>query len=116
MTGVVVMYRVYVEGRWLPWVSNANPEWMKCTGEIQLRWVTGRKAYYARYRWKNISGIEVRIFEENNANIPDTPQTPSGQSKIIDAPFISQMPNYPTGCESVATVMALQHAGSKYFC
>ena len=29
VTGVVVMYRAYVEGRWLPWVSNANPEWMR---------------------------------------------------------------------------------------
>ena len=28
-TGVVVMYRVHVGGRWLPWVSNADPEWMQ---------------------------------------------------------------------------------------
>ena len=27
--GVVVMYRVHVGGRWLPWVSNADPEWMQ---------------------------------------------------------------------------------------
>lgn len=26
---VVVMYRAYVDGRWLPWVSNADPEWMQ---------------------------------------------------------------------------------------
>ncbi len=58
-------------------------------------------AYYAGINGKNISGIEVRIFEENNANIPDTPQTHQVSHKIIDAPFISQNPNYPTGCESV---------------
>ncbi|MBS5344294.1 MAG: C39 family peptidase [Clostridium sp.] len=112
VTGVVVMYRVYVEGRWLPWVSNANPEWMRSVqAKYNLDGILDDSAYYAGIDGKNISGIEVRIFEENNANIPDTPQTPSGQSKIIDAPFISQMPDYPTGCESVATVMALQHAG-----
>ena len=111
-TGVVVMYRAYVEGRWLPWVSNANPEWMRSVqAKYNLDGLLDEKAYYAGIDGKNISGIEVRIFEENNTDIPDTPQTPSGQSKIIDAPFISQMPNYPTGCESVATVMALQYAG-----
>ena len=112
LTGVVVMYRVYVEGRWLPWVSNANPEWMRSVqAKYNLDGTLDDSAYYAGINGKNISGIEVRIFEENNANIPDTPQTPSGQSKIIDAPFISQNPNYPTGCESVSTVMALQYAG-----
>ena len=106
------MYRVYVEGRWLPWVSNANPEWMRSVqAKYNLDGTLDDSAYYAGINGKNISGIEVRIFEENNANIPDTPQTPSGQSKIIDAPFISQNPNYPTGCESVSTVMALQYAG-----
>ena len=112
VTGVVVMYRAYVEGRWLPWVSNANPEWMRSVqAKYNLDGLLDEKAYYAGIDGKNISGIEVRIFEENNANIPDTPQTPTGKHKIIDAPFISQMPDYPTGCESVATVMALQHAG-----
>ena len=112
VTGVVVMYRAYVEGRWLPWVSNANPDWMRSVqAKYNLDGLLDEKAYYAGIDGKNISGIEVRIFEENNTDIPDTPQTPSGQSKIIDAPFISQMPNYPTGCESVATVMALQYAG-----
>ena len=112
VTGVVVMYRAYVEGRWLPWVSNANPEWMRSVqAKYNLDGLLDEKAYYAGIDGKNISGIEVRIFEENNTDIPDTPQIPSGQSKIIDAPFISQMPNYPTGCESVATVMALQYAG-----
>ena len=112
VTGVVVMYRVYVEGCWLPWVSNANPEWMRSVqAKYNLDGLLDEKAYYAGIDGKNISGIEVRIFEENNADIPDTPQTPTGESKIIDAPFISQLPHYPTGCESVATVMALQYAG-----
>ena len=29
----------------------------------------------------------------------------------IDVPYIDQSKRYPTGCESVSTVMALQYAG-----
>lgn len=29
VSGVVVMYRVLVNGEWLDWVSNADPEWIK---------------------------------------------------------------------------------------
>lgn len=35
----------------------------------------------------------------------------STQRVIIDAPFINQREEYPTGCESVSAVMALQYAG-----
>lgn len=27
------MYRVRITGRWLPWVSNANPDWMRSVQE-----------------------------------------------------------------------------------
>lgn len=30
---------------------------------------------------------------------------------LIDAPYISQLGTYPTGCEAVSAVMALQHLG-----
>ena len=30
---------------------------------------------------------------------------------VIDVPYISQLPEYPTGCESVSAVMALNYAG-----
>lgn len=33
------------------------------------------------------------------------------EQKILDAPFIDQREEFPTGCESVSAVMALQHAG-----
>ncbi|MEG1887154.1 MAG: C39 family peptidase [Oscillospiraceae bacterium] len=33
------------------------------------------------------------------------------ESKIIDAPYINQCDEFPTGCESVSTVMALQYLG-----
>ena len=32
-------------------------------------------------------------------------------TKALDAPFIDQREKYPTGCESVTAVMALQYAG-----
>lgn len=110
-TGVVVMYRAYTDGRWLPWVSNAAPEWMR---SVQVKYNLGgsldTSGYYAGIVGKNIGGIEIRIFEENNADMP--PQMPVGKYKIINVPFITQVDNYPTGCESVSTVMALRHIGN----
>ena len=106
-TGVVVMYRAYVDGAWLPWVSNADPEWMQAA---QVKYALGGRldtaSYYAGIGGKNIEGVEIRIFEENSSVI-----TPTGNYKIIDVPFITQNGDYPTGCESVTTVMALRHAG-----
>ena len=32
-------------------------------------------------------------------------------TQALDAPFIDQREKYPTGCESVTAVMALQYAG-----
>lgn len=109
-TGVVVMYRVYVDGKWLPWVSNADPEWMRSVqAKYDLGGILDTSGYYAGLPEKNIGGVEIRIFEENNTQIP--PQKPTGKSKIIDVDFISQVGKYPTGCESVSAVMALRHIG-----
>ena len=109
-TGVVVMYRVHIGDSWIPWVSNADPEWMRSVqNKYGLGGVLDYDAYYAGNKGQNINGIEIRIFEENG--ISDTPPTPSGPCKIIQAPFISQLGRYPTGCESVSSVMALNYAG-----
>lgn len=109
-SGVVVMYRVHVGGSWLPWVSNADPKWMR---SVQTKYNLGGTldtgASYAGIDGKNINGVEIHIYEENE--IYTKPQTPIGNSKIIQAPFISQLGKYPTGCESVTTVMALNHIG-----
>ncbi len=106
-TGVVVMYRAYVDGAWLPWVSNADPEWMQ---SVQVKYALGGRldtaSYYAGIGGKDIEGIEVRIFEESSTII-----TPTGTYKLINVPFITQNNAYPTGCESVSTVMALKYAG-----
>ena len=107
-SGVVVMYRVYVEGRWLPWVSNATREWMQSVQDkYQLGGALDSTSTYAGIGGKNISGLEIRVYEENQ--ITDTPITPTGKHKIIDVDFITQIDKYPTGCESVTAVMALHH-------
>ena len=36
---------------------------------------------------------------------------PPEPADVVDAPFIDQREKYPTGCESVSAVMALQYAG-----
>lgn len=109
-TGVVVMFRAYVDGNWLPWVSNADPEWMRSVqSKYDLDGTLDTNGYYAGIAGKNINGIEIRVFEENNTNI--VPTAPTGNYKIIQAPFISQLGKYPTGCESVTAVMALNYAG-----
>ncbi|WP_093989891.1 C39 family peptidase [Massiliimalia timonensis] len=109
-SGVVVMYRVRVSGRWLPWVSNADPEWMvSVQSKYNLGGTLDTKSTYAGNAGQNIDGVEIRVFEENDTN--GTTHTPTGDYKIINVPFISQYPKYPTGCESVSTVMALNYAG-----
>lgn len=108
--GIVVMYRVHVDNRWLPWVSNADPEWMVAVqSKYNLGGILDTKSTYAGNKGQNINGVEIRIFEENDTN--GTTHTPTGDYKIIDVPFISQLGKYPTGCESVTTVMALKHIG-----
>lgn len=109
-SGVVVMYRVHVGGSWLPWVSNADPKWMRSVQtKYNLDGTLDTGSSYAGIDGKNINGVEIHIYEENE--IYTKPQTPIGNSKIIQAPFISQLGKYPTGCESVTTVMALNHIG-----
>jgi len=109
-TGIVVMYRVSVDGRWLPWVSNADPEWMR---SVQTKYSLGGtldfQSGYAGNDGQNIDGVEIWVFEENDSE--DTPPTPSGEHKIINVGFIPQNPDYPNGCESVSTVMALKYVG-----
>ena len=50
-------------------------------------------------------------YEDGGKGADDTPETSPVQEKIIDAPFLSQLPDFPSGCESVSTVMALNYAG-----
>lgn len=57
---VVVMYRAYVDGRWLPWVSNADPEWMQDVQEnYNLGGTLDVSSSYAGIIGKNISGVEI---------------------------------------------------------
>lgn len=45
---IVVMYRARVAGRWLPWVSNAEPEWMRSVHtKYNLDGTIDTESYYA---------------------------------------------------------------------
>ena len=112
-TGVVVMYRVRIAGRWLPWVSNANPDWMRSVQEKYDRGGTlDTKSTYAGNKGQNIDGVEIHIFEESDTNGGTI--TPVGNYKIIpNVPFISQVFKYPTGCESVSTAAAPAISGGR---
>ena len=104
---IVVMFRAYTD-RWLPWVSNADPEWMK---SVKLRYnIAGSLdtgSGYAGIVGQNIKAVEIRLFEEKDI-ITDVSHS---NEVSVAAPYISQVGVYPTGCESVSTVMALQAAG-----
>lgn len=107
---IVVMYRAYTaEDKWLPWVSNADPEWME---SVKLKYnIAGdldkTDDGYAGIDGHNIKAVEIRLFEEKSLLTDCGHQNET----VIDVPYISQLPEYPTGCESVSAVMALNYAG-----
>ena len=60
------MYRVYVDGAWLQWVSNANPIWMrKVKNEYGLTGELNTSAYCAGIYGKDIGGINIRVYQED---------------------------------------------------
>ncbi|MBO5019034.1 MAG: C39 family peptidase, partial [Clostridia bacterium] len=105
--GVVVMYRVYTD-KWLPWVSNADPEWMQ---SVKIKYgIVGAldtRSGYAGVAGQKIKAVEIRIFEEDEI----ITECSSGNKKTVSTPYIYQVDEFPTGCESVSTVMALQKSG-----
>ena len=105
--GIVVMYRAYTT-KWLSWVSNADPEWMQSVKiKYGIEGTLDTKSGYAGIIGENIKAIEIRIFEENDI----VTSCKSTNKKIVSAPYIYQVDEFPTGCESVSAVMALQKAG-----
>lgn len=63
-SGIVVMYRAYVDGKWLPWVSNADPEYMRSVqSKFNLGGTLDTSGGYAGKSGVNIQGVEIRVFE-----------------------------------------------------
>ena len=66
---IVVMYRAYTaEDKWLPWVSNADPEWME---SVKLKYnIAGdldkTPDGFAGIDGHNIKAVEIRLFEEES--------------------------------------------------
>lgn len=70
-TGVVVMYRVSIKGRWLPWVSNANPEWMRSVQQqYNLDGSLDTESDYAGNQGETIDGVEIRAFRGETNDHP----------------------------------------------
>lgn len=56
------LYRVHVDNRRLPWVSNANPEWMVSVQEkYDLGGTLDTKSTYAGNKGQNINGVEIHM-------------------------------------------------------
>lgn len=72
-----------------------------------------------RKNYKNSKTEDFKILNQdiavdNTQKVDITPANPQNNTKIIkNVPLISQFPEYPTGCESVSTVMVMQYLGEK---
>ena len=63
------MYRAYVDSKWLPWVSNAAPDWMENVwNTFDLPGTLDTSSGYAGVDGKDIKGVEIRAFVGNNIN------------------------------------------------
>ena len=65
------MYRAFVGGRWLLWVSNAGPQWMDSVkSQYNLDGTLDYTSYYAGIDGQNISGLEIRAFVGTTNDTP----------------------------------------------
>lgn len=115
----VVMYRAKVNGSWLDWVSNGQPEIMnsiysceefahifnKENGNSGLDTSATDAGDSTQGK---IDAIEIHVFERENLIVVPNDTT----IYIENVPYINQNAvGLPNGCESVSTVMALQYLG-----
>lgn len=109
----VVMYRANVTGYgWLDWVSNGTPSVMDSISR-QFSLSGGLDTAATEAGWgasDKITALDIRIYERKNMD-----PVPSSGAKIISkVPYLNQFAeNFPNGCESTSTVMALQYATDK---
>ena len=65
-SGIVVMYRAYVDNEWKPWVSNANQSSMEYVHKkYNLGGTLDVAGSYAGVTGKAIGGVEIRVFSYN---------------------------------------------------
>ena len=68
-SGVIVMYRAFVGGRWLPWVSNADPQWMQnVKNKFSLDGTLDTTGYYAGLMDKTFPVWKFMFFEDSSSN------------------------------------------------
>ncbi len=85
-SGIVVMFRTYTDGKWLPWVSNADPKWME---SVQKKYKLGgtldTSGAYAGLSGKNAAGVEIRVFEEGPLGNFEGGEVKAGFSYMADS-------------------------------
>ena len=101
--GVVVMYRAYVDGRWVPWVSNADPEWMQDVQEnYNLGGTLDVSSSYAGIIGKNISGVEIYVF--NGKSISSSIGNLSGGKVASTLSYIDEDSNWHSFTSTASSV------------
>jgi len=122
-TYVLRMYDL-VQAEAFLWSSPEPIETAVCTEEG--RWIAGVGTAMSRKHavrlCQDTEMTSISIFEEDTVSEPEEPEEeyayedeaePTSQTVLIEVPVIPQNPDYPTGCESVSTVMALRYAGEE---
>lgn len=95
-SGVIVMYRAFVGGRWLPWVSNAEPEWMlNVKNKFSLDGTLDTTGYYAGLDGQNISGLEIHVFEDSSSN-PGTGDFSGSEISLATSYMFDNLSNWNT--------------------
>ncbi len=117
----VVMYRTKVNGSWLDWVSNGQPEIMNSIyscdefayifnkeNDTENSGLDTSATDAGDYTQGKIEAIEIHVFERENLIVIPNEST----IYLENVPYINQNTvGLPNGCESVSTVMALQYLG-----
>ncbi|MEI3552503.1 MAG: hypothetical protein V8Q17_08105 [Acutalibacteraceae bacterium] len=90
------MYRAFVGGRWLPWVSNADPQWMQnVKNKFSLDGTLDTTGYYAGLDGQNISGLEIHIFEDSSSN-PGTGDFSGSEISLSTSYMFDNLSNWNT--------------------
>lgn len=84
---------------------------------LTVKTAEGHRLYVRSLDLDDAEEEELPVFATDKAPEADAPDVqqpdasvPTG-SHILNVPLLSQWPEFPTGCESVSTVMALRYAG-----
>ena len=68
------MYRARINGLWQPWVSNADPDWMRSVHtQYNLMGTLDTESGHTGVQGQNIDGLEIRLFSGSSSSEPVGP-------------------------------------------